>query len=60
MNIDVRYGLPFVEVTICYLGNELRLKQVLLDTGSAGTVFSADIVDGIGVRVEPGDVLNCW
>lgn len=58
MNIDVKYGLPFVEVTICYRGEELHLWNVLLDTGSAGTIFSADAVDAIGVKVEPGDVLN--
>jgi hypothetical protein len=58
MNINVEYGLPFVNVTICYREKELQLKRVLLDTGSAGTVFSADVVDNIGVRVEPGDMLN--
>lgn len=58
MNIDVKYGLPFVEVTICYREKELQLKHVLLDTGSAGTVFNADVVDNIGIRVEPEDILN--
>jgi hypothetical protein len=41
MIIDVRHGLPFIEVTICFRGEELHLKNVLLDTGSAGTIFSA-------------------
>ncbi|GFZ94870.1 hypothetical protein GCM10008018_46620 [Paenibacillus marchantiophytorum] len=45
MNIDVRYGLPFIEVTICYRGEKLHLNNVLLDTGSAGTIFSANAVD---------------
>lgn len=58
MRISVVYGLPFVEVSICYREKELLLKRVLLDTGSAGTVFNADVVNGIGVRVEPGDTLN--
>ncbi|WP_239696633.1 hypothetical protein [Paenibacillus oryzisoli] len=56
MNIDVKHGLPFIEVTISYRGEELHLKNVLLDTGSAGTIFSADAVDTIGVRIEPGDI----
>ncbi|WP_171684607.1 hypothetical protein [Paenibacillus planticolens] len=55
MNIEVKYGLPFVEVTICYRGEKLYLKHVLLDTGSAGTIFSADVVDAIGVKIETGD-----
>ncbi|MEB3103546.1 retropepsin-like aspartic protease [Ferviditalea candida] len=58
MNIVVKYGLPFVEVTFGYQEKELHLKNVLLDTGSAGTVFSADVVDRIGVQVEPEDTLN--
>ncbi|MBC8081372.1 MAG: clan AA aspartic protease [Gorillibacterium sp.] len=58
MNIDVRYGLPFVQVMICYHGEELCLRNILLDTGSAGTIFSADVVDAIGVKIEPGDFLN--
>ena len=58
MHIEVKYGLPFVGVTICYRGEEIHLKHVLLDTGSAGTIFSADVVDAIGVKVEPEDVLN--
>lgn len=58
MNIDIRYGLPFVEVTICYRGKELHLEKVLLDTGSAGTIFNADAVDVVGVKVEPGDFMN--
>jgi hypothetical protein len=58
MKIDVKYGLPFIEVVICYHGEELHLRNVLLDTGSAGTIFSADVVDAIGVKIEPGDFLN--
>jgi hypothetical protein len=38
MNIEVIHGLPFVEVTVLYRGNELRVERVLLDTGSAGTI----------------------
>lgn len=39
MKMDVKYGLPFIEVVICYRGEELHLRNVLLDTGSAGTIF---------------------
>lgn len=58
MNIDVRYGLPFVSASICFRERELVLKHVLLDTGSAGTIFSTNAVEQIGVNVEPGDFLN--
>lgn len=58
MKINLKYGLPFVSVAICYSGKELLLEHVLLDTGSAGTVFNADVVYDIGVQVEPSDHLN--
>ncbi|AHV95116.1 retropepsin-like aspartic protease [Paenibacillus sabinae] len=58
MRIDVRYGLPFTEVIICYRGEELHLNNFLLDTGLAGTIFNADVVDDIGVKIEPGYFLN--
>lgn len=58
MNIDIRYGLPFIQVTICYRAKELHLGNVLLDTGSARTIFNADAVDVIGVKVEPDDFMN--
>lgn len=58
MNIEIKYNLPFVALAICYRKKELELNNVLLDTGSAGTVFSADIVENIGVKVEPQDILN--
>lgn len=28
MNIDVRYGLPFIEVTIRYRGEELKTTYI--------------------------------
>lgn len=30
----------------------------MLDTGSAGTIFNADVVGAIGVKIESGDFLN--
>lgn len=36
MKIDIKYGLPFVEVKVYFRGKALYLKHVLL--GSAGTI----------------------
>ncbi len=49
MRLNVNLGLPFVSVVIEFRGQKLMLKKVLLDTGSAGTIFSADAVGVIGV-----------
>jgi len=53
MNLRIMDGLPFVEVTIAFRGKSLRLGDVLLDTGSAGTIFHSDRLADIGVEPEP-------
>ncbi len=55
MKIRLDNGLPFVEITIEQDGARLVLNQVLLDTGSAGCIFSADKLLEIGLAYEPGD-----
>lgn len=58
MKIRVREGLPFVTVTLVYRGKKLDIKEVLIDTGSAGSVFSADKVASIGLIAEPYDPIR--
>jgi hypothetical protein len=58
MNLNVNFGLPFVTVTVKFRGQELMLEKVLLDTGSAGTIFKADVVGAIGVVPESEDVVD--
>ena len=55
MNIQVRDGLPDVTVTLLYRGQQLDLANVLLDTGSAGTLFAADQVLAVGLQYEADD-----
>ena len=55
MNIQMRDGLPYVTVTLLYGGQQLDLANVLLDTGSAGTLFAADQVLAIGLQYEADD-----
>ena len=58
MNIRLRDGLPFIEVTLNHHGQRLVLPQVLLDTGSAGSLFAADELLKINVSLEPHDPLR--
>lgn len=58
MKITVRNGLPFVPVMIAYRDRQLQLDDVLLDTGSAGTVFSADKVLSINLLYEADDAVH--
>jgi predicted aspartyl protease len=34
--------LPFIEVTVTFRGKSLKLGKVLIDTGSAGTIFNVN------------------
>ncbi|MEW9702717.1 retropepsin-like aspartic protease [Paenibacillus sp. SI8] len=57
MAIDLRllHGLPIVCIDVVFASRQLRLDNVLLDTGSAGTILDADKVAEIGVRPEGTD-----
>jgi hypothetical protein len=58
MKIRLQDGLPFVAITLGHRGQEILLENVLLDTGSAGTIFSADKVASMGVQYEPEDMVH--
>ncbi|MGC4113616.1 MAG: retropepsin-like aspartic protease [Myxococcales bacterium] len=58
MILDLRHNLPFVRVCITYRGRTAEVPDVLVDTGSASTVISADAVEPLGLVLEPTDVLD--
>ena len=58
MRIALRHGLPFVSVTVGYRDRQLQLDDVLLDTGSAETVFSADRLLAIDLLYEADDAVH--
>ena len=58
MNIRFRDGLPFISAILEYQRQELILENVLLDTGSAGTLVSVDRVMEIGMQYEPNDQIH--
>ncbi|MCJ7842871.1 hypothetical protein MUB24_18705 [Lederbergia sp. NSJ-179] len=58
MKIDIQYGLPFVHLKVEFRGKKRELDKVLLDTGSAGTIFNADVVGEIGVEPEKDDIVD--
>ncbi|WP_033827572.1 retropepsin-like aspartic protease [Bacillus andreraoultii] len=49
-------GLPFTEVHVNFRGKSIRLENVLIDTGSAGTIFNVNKLEKIGVKPEANDV----
>ena len=57
MQLDLWNGLPFVRVSIGYLGASIEIPNVLIDTGSATSIFSADELAKINLFPAPEDTL---
>ena len=58
MKIRLQDGLPYVIVSITHHGQQLALEDVLLDTGSVGTIFPTDKVLAIGLQYEADDIIE--
>jgi hypothetical protein len=58
VNLELRYGLPFVSLDIAYGKNACTLHSVLIDTGSASSIFSIDDLGPLGVQPDPADPIR--
>lgn len=58
MQLTLRDNLPFAKVTVGYQGKEVEIENVLVDTGSASTIFAAELVANIEITPLPDDVLH--
>jgi len=50
-------NLPYVTVILAYQGESAEISNVLIDTGSATSIFSADHVAKIHLTPAPEDIL---
>lgn len=58
MRLLLRDKLPFISMAIIHHKKQVRIRNVLVDTGSGGTIFSADALARIGILPEPEDILH--
>ena len=58
MRIQLDGGLPFVGATIRFGQNALDIDHVLIDTGSTGPVFSADLLLPLGLEPQGTDTIR--
>jgi hypothetical protein len=58
MQLTLKDELPFTTIKVMYRDREVEVPNVLVDTGSATTILSADIVAQIGITPEPTDILH--
>jgi len=58
VQLQLRDSLPFATIELVYNGQTLEIPNVLIDTGSGGTLLAADAVAQIGVVPRADDVLH--
>lgn len=58
MRIRLEHGLAYVEAVLTYRERSLAVGRTILDTGSAGTIFSADRLLELGVAPDPRDAVR--
>ncbi|MGL5085808.1 MAG: retropepsin-like aspartic protease [Clostridium sp.] len=58
VNLEMKYGLPFCSIEIIHNNKSKVINNVLIDTGSGGTVFKMDIVEEIDITIEPTDTIE--
>ncbi|MDQ6421497.1 hypothetical protein RB620_18895 [Paenibacillus sp. LHD-117] len=52
MKLRIENGLPIATLELIYEGNSITLKNVLVDTGCAVTIFDTDLMAEIGVVID--------
>ena len=55
MKLRLEHGLLFADAQLVFRGRSVGIRNVILDTGSAGSIFSADRLFEIDLRYEPND-----
>ncbi len=55
INFELRKKLPFISITIVHNSIEFIIDNVLIDTGSAATIFASDYIRKFGIESEPED-----
>ncbi|MBW6411024.1 aspartyl protease family protein [Clostridium weizhouense] len=58
VDLKFRYGLPFCKVEIIHNNKKLILDNVLIDTGSGGTLFKMDKVEEIDITIDVNDSIE--
>ncbi len=57
MQLLLKDDLPFVNLKVSYLGQEIEVSHVLVDTGSGSTILAAEVMSQIGLVPQSEDML---
>lgn len=56
--LKVKSGIPFLTASLIYQDTIIAIENVLLDTGLATTIFSADLIEGFGIVPDHNDEIH--
>ncbi len=57
MQLQLIDNLPMITAVVAYLGAATEISNVLIDTGSATSIFNADEVAKVKLTPDPQDIL---
>ena len=57
VQLSLKDDLPFTSVVIGYQGEAIEIDNVLVDTGSASSIFSVEALAAINIKPGPSDIL---
>ena len=58
VKIELKYGLPFCSIDIKHKGKILTLDNILIDTGSGGTILKMEEVEKINITIDVTDSIE--
>lgn len=58
MKFELKYGVPFISAVFKHGDKEILLKNVVIDTGSGGTILPTETAFELGLEAELNDTLH--
>ena len=58
MDFELRSDLPFIGLTLVYRATQFEVNDVLIDTGSATTLFASDCLSRFEIVPQSGDKIR--
>lgn len=58
MQLQLKDNLPYVNVSITHNGKSTEIPNILVDTGSGGTILAADVMSAVGIVPQADDTLH--
>ena len=58
VDLEFKYGLPFCNIEVIHNNKRLKLNNVLIDTGSGGTLLKMDRIEEIDITIDMNDSIE--